>query len=331
MKAPRLVSHLVATGIPVALGASFALTLGWGVGRMMGDRGLLSGLLFYIPTPVLLLTWLGWSVGFWRGGGGLRCRSARGRRERALALVASALVLFFAAELLGREMGWRVGDGQVDELRTEAGPSLKLVHWNVFRNYLPWSAKIERLRAAGAQVYVLNEVPRQVSRGNWALRLGPNMDYALADSMVVACQGRVLAHRFEHHGGLSILEADCRVEGRRLRVMAVDMPADPTVVRGPLLERLVATIEARRPDLVAGDFNAPRRSLRLRHLPEGYVHAYEAVGSGWPFTWPMPWPVLAIDQCIVGPAIRPYEHRYVSVLASDHRMQVLRFGWSSRG
>lgn len=318
-------------GVPVAIGASFVLTLGWGVGRVVGDRGLLSGLLFYIPTPVMLLIWMAWALGSWRGGeAGGRHRSVRGRYRHALALVASALVSFFAVELLSREMHWRIGPSGESRLESRAagGASLVLVHWNVFRNYLPWSAKIERLRAAEAQVYVLNEVPRQVSRGNWALRLGPNMDYALADSMVVACQGRVLAHRFEHHRGLSILEADCRVEGRRLRVMAVDMPADPAVVRGPLLERLVATMEERRPDLVAGDLNAPRRSLRLRHLPEGYVHAYEAVGSGWPFTWPMPWPVLAIDQCMVGPRIRPDQHRYVSTPASDHRLQILRFGWA---
>lgn len=315
-------------------------TSAWCLGRVLGDGNVLTGLLFYVPTPVLAVSWL--AMAAWLSF--LRARApapapalgpALGptplpkpspKPSQWLALLAAVVGLLLAVELATVEIQWSRPAARPPS--TEFSSELALVHWNVFRNYLPWKRKIERLRAAAAQIYVLNEVPRQVSRGNWALRLGPNMQYAMANLSVVACQGAVLGQESHFYDGLSVLEVDCRIEGQQLRIFAVDMPADPLVARDPLLARLVERIELRRPDLVAGDLNAPRRSLRLQPLPTGYAHAYEAAGAGWPFTWPSPLPVLAIDQCFFGPRIAPSHHRFVRTLASDHALQVFRFSIS---
>lgn len=78
-------------------------------------------------------------------------------------------------------------------------------------------------------------------------------------------------------------------------------------------------------DIVVGDFNAPRRSRALSPLPSGFVHAYEATGSGWSYTWPIPFPVYAIDQCILGSRISPVVYDLESSWRSDHRRQILEF------
>jgi vancomycin resistance protein VanJ len=88
---------------------------------------------------------------------------------------------------------------------------------------------------------------------------------------------------------------------------------------------VVADMQALNPDLVLGDFNAPRRSRALDPLPQGYTHAYEAVGHGWAYSWPMPLPVLAIDQTILSDRIEPFSYALHSTIVSDHRMQVLDF------
>jgi len=63
-----------------------------------------------------------------------------------------------------------------------------------------------------------------------------------------------------------------------------------------------------RPDLVAGDFNAPRRSRAISPLPAGFAHAYDLAGCGWSYTWPVICPLYAIDQCIVSNSVRPIRY-----------------------
>jgi endonuclease/exonuclease/phosphatase family metal-dependent hydrolase len=112
------------------------------------------------------------------------------------------------------------------------------------------------------------------------------------------------------------------VAGRTLGVLAVNLISSPRVPRDPLLARVVQMIEQQAPDLVLGDFNAPRRSRALARLPVGFRHAYDAAGSGWSATWPAALPLLAIDQTIVGPrlAVRGYSLRTTRI--SDHRLQL---------
>jgi endonuclease/exonuclease/phosphatase family metal-dependent hydrolase len=76
-------------------------------------------------------------------------------------------------------------------------------------------------------------------------------------------------------------------------------------------------------DVILGDLNAPRRSRALTPPPPGFVHAYDAAGSGWSATWPVPLPLWAIDQCLVGPRLQVVGYRLGFRRGSDHRMQVV--------
>jgi endonuclease/exonuclease/phosphatase (EEP) superfamily protein YafD len=122
---------------------------------------------------------------------------------------------------------------------------------------------------------------------------------------------------------LTAFLVEVQLSGHPLLLMAVDMPSDLQYAREPRLEELVELIRTYQPDLVLGDFNAPRRSNALAKLPQGYRHAYDAVGRGWSYTWPVPMPLYALDQCILGPRIEPIRYDLQSSLFSDHRRQVL--------
>ena len=163
-----------------------ATTLGlvsaWLAGRILGDGNLWTGLLFYIPTWVPITACLITSLYF---------RQAR----RSIAAISGIVALALLGHWLATEMTWTRPTANSElhsSVKSGFDHRYQLVHWNVFRNYLPWKSKIERLRSIEADIFVLNEVPRQISRGNWALKLGPHMDYALGQLMVVACRGRVL-------------------------------------------------------------------------------------------------------------------------------------------
>ena len=110
-----------------------------------------------------------------------------------------------------------------------------------------------------------------------------------------------------------------------LKLFVVDLASSLLNARNPRLHELTALMMLHQPDIVVGDFNAPRRSLAISPLPDGFVHAYEAAGSGWSYTWPVPCPVYAIDQCILGRRIVPLRYDLETTTCSDHRLQILDF------
>jgi len=112
-----------------------------------------------------------------------------------------------------------------------------------------------------------------------------------------------------------------RPEGT-VRLMVVDLPSELSVPRDPLLQKINRLIEEHQPDLVIGDFNAPRRSRAFSQLPAGYRHAFESAGQGCGYTWPILVPMLAIDHCLHGPRIVPVRYELRTSLSSDHRLQV---------
>ena len=130
----------------------------------------------------------------------------------------------------------------------------------------------------------------------------------------------------EHHGAARAWPLTWTPPGGEpIRVLVADLPSDLAEARGPHLAWLHERMVAFAPDLVVGDFNAPRRALGLATLPRGYEHAYERVGSGYSATFPVPVPLWAIDQTIFGARIEPLAYELRSTLASDHRLQRLDF------
>jgi endonuclease/exonuclease/phosphatase family metal-dependent hydrolase len=115
------------------------------------------------------------------------------------------------------------------------------------------------------------------------------------------------------------------VGARPLTLLLGHLPSSLLIARHPRLQEIRSLIEMHHPDLIVGDFNTPRRSWVFAHLPKGYAHAYDVAGSGWSYTWPVPCPLWAIDQCIVGPRVEAIRYELHSKWASDHRLQRLQF------
>jgi len=217
----------------------------------------------------------------------------------------------------------RMHIGNRDEPR---GDTLRLVHWNVFRGRLGWDGIERSLQQSRPDLCVLSEIPRGVSveatatsfgHGYSAIRLSNLAVVArgsLGEGVPIPCQKGVRAYGVIWQSP----RGNCRV-------MVVDLDSSLLLAREPRLLAVRKAMIDWRADIVVGDFNAPRRSRALSALPQGFVHAYDAVGSGCSYTWPMPCPMYAIDQCILGRRVRPAAYRLESSLHSDHRRQVLDF------
>ncbi len=291
---------------------AWALVFLWGlwvVGYYARDATWLTGLCFFIPTPVVcgVLAASAWK---WR-------RSGRGRE----AVVLGWLGFWAGFFMVGSENKIFPRGHE----RPRAGV-LRLVHWNVNRGDFGWDGIESELRAARPDLCVLSEVPGKADVQTLARRFGADFSGVRAGNMAVVARGTLHgAGWLSRHDGVKIYGVIWTSPSGECRVMAVDLPSNPLLARAPMLGEVRKWMLDWHPDIVVGDFNAPRRSRALSPLPEGYAHAYEAVGFGWSYTWPVPCPVYAIDQCIAGARIRPVDYSLESSWRSDHRRQIFEF------
>ncbi|MEM7353295.1 MAG: endonuclease/exonuclease/phosphatase family protein [Acidobacteriota bacterium] len=289
--------------------------LPWLIGQWLRDRWWLSGLCFYIPSPVLCAALLLSAPLLWRKGR---------RRVAAAALLASLLPALVIVSLENR-WGALPVDPTVDPTARAIPSELTLVHWNVFRGWLGWDRVQQRLAEHPADIYVLSELPESLGAQRVAA-FGDGFSLIRHSTLGIGCRGFVEG-RSERppSADIGLLYAVCQVGDQHVSILAADLPASPWIARGPRLREVKRWVEHYRPDITVGDFNAPRRSLELSNLSPGYAHAYAVAGRGWSYTWPEPLPVLAIDQCILGPGVRAEHYRIHTSWLSDHRLQSLRF------
>ena len=90
-------------------------------------------------------------------------------------------------------------------------------------------------------------------------------------------------------------------------VFGCDVASDTLYQREPHLRELARRISLRKnPVIVAGDFNTPLDSVHFRLLRDlGLKEAFETAGSGYLPTWPLPCPVLSLDQIWLDPRLEP--------------------------
>ena len=294
---------------------SLALGLAWALGQVFRDLTTWTAILFYLPSPVIGVASLLAALLAWR------------RRRRILA-AASALL---CAGALGATWGENPRLFVRPSGVVLAPDTITLLHWNVCRGCQGWPQVVDALRRHPADVVLLSEFPKSEDVRATAAALGAEYQGRKLGTMAVLGRGSRLsvesllnAYELEGHrviwGG-----AQDGANGAQsaLEILAVDVVATPLVARHPQLGRIQAWIEAEQPDLVVGDFNAPRRSWRLARLPAGYADAYDVAGTGWAGTWPSRAPIWALDHVLVGPRVRARHFDTPFLRGSDHRAQWL--------
>jgi vancomycin resistance protein VanJ len=279
----------------------------WLVGQSARDSSWLTGLCFYIPSVVLVITFLGF---------GLIYAMGNQLRNSLLAIALALPPLGFIGFVENRFFR---------PLPPTAPDALRLVHWNtggaLHRNGVQCV-----LLAQHADLYVLSEIGASQSVRKFTDALGPAYQASVFGGMAVVGKGIV------RPGGWIFRRNRAQVQsvvweyaGHSATLFVVDLPSDIFMPRAPLLEAILALVARDRPDLVVGDFNAPRRSRALSALPVGYQHAYDTCGTGFSYTWPVPLPMYALDQCIHSSRVIPNRYTLLGSVQSDHCRQVFQF------
>ncbi|MAJ46140.1 MAG: hypothetical protein CBC35_02425 [Planctomycetes bacterium TMED75] len=136
--------------------------------------------------------------------------------------------------------------------------------------------------------------------------------------------------------GCQVVLIELELQGRLLRIWTVDLPSDPTLVRGTLFANLAARLDSLQldpPDLVLGDFNVPRNSLSLQRTFSSMQNAFDLVGVGWHGTWPARLPLWQLDQVLLSDRVEGIRYQVFPTSQGAHRMQqaIIRLGKSADG
>ena len=306
------------------------VTVFWVAGQFLRDRNWWMGLLFYFPTPILV----GWLLLF-------LVISRKNRRVNVFLLVTPLMMLLLVEnhwirptpELSAkstREIDTPQNTTATTSHQATSPSELKritarkrLIHWNVARGVMGWKQQWKYIESFQPDIIVISEIPEPFEIASLT-----GFDVLTVDGMAVACHGSMTKSRTLVRGGaLNAYHITCTIAEGPFELLIADMTSHVTVPRDPYLGPFVALLAQRKIDVSVGDFNAPRRSLAFCNLPEGFRHAYDDAGAGWSYTWPVPVPCLAIDQCITGPDVHAVRYELRSTLLSDHRLQILDFDW----
>ena len=282
----------------------------WVVGQITRDATGLSALCFYIPSLFLACAFSCLAV--WE------CARKRARAALLTAILAVPPLFWvgFVENSFSRPT------------RSATSNPVRLVHWNLYDAKLGWSAITTILLSLSADVYVFAEIPEGHAQ-QFAGRCGEAYRAVEFDNLAVVVRGSIESHDWlVTRGGAKFYSLKWRNQERVTSLIVVDLISDIWVARNPLLDQLRDVVKREQPDLVVGDFNAPRRSLVLADLPDGYEHAYRSVGSGFGYTWPVPVPMYSLDHCIHGPRITPLAYELRSTIRSDHRLQIFDYSFS---
>lgn len=244
-----------------------SLLAAWIVGQILRDRNWWTGLIFYLPTPVLV-AWLLLLLG---------C-SRTSRRFYAGLMILPLLSLLIIENHWMRQplpsTAFVPPAAPQDSDLSPAGTdniSQRLIHWNIARGAMGWEHQWKHIASLAPDIVVLSEIPVPFDP---SLLYG--FDVLVVDEMAVACHGRVtrsgpLVKRRPERLSRNVrtFDGDARTVNCRYDVKS---PSP----RNRYLQPFVSLLAEHRIDVSVGDFNAPRRSLAFSHLPEGFQHAYDA-------------------------------------------------------
>lgn len=294
----------------------------WIVGQMFRDSMHLTALCFYIPSPLVVILLFG--------------KALRNFRKPRRAVRPFLWMLLPLMSILLLENHW---DRRA--LRSEKKEVHRLVHWNIYGSNFGLKNILQTVDEYQPDLMVLSEVPKIVRTARFHERYREGYSILQIGNMVIVGKGHLATVEVTPltRGTVGLVEWNDR--DRKRLVLVADLPSSILIARDPILRQLNRLIEEHHPDFLVGDLNAPRLSNQLQRLPAGYRHAYDAVGAGWSYTWPVRWPmhsvlrpvlesillapVLSLDHCIIGPDVKPLHYDLRTTRFSDHRLQLFEF------
>ncbi len=321
-------------------GTLLVLILGL-LGQLVRDRTLLFTFLFYLPLIPIGIWAIVWDIGH------------KGRSlpiPFSLSLLGLVAINWMTISMIGKEM---------PSGHHSAQTSLRLLQWNVrwggksYRKY--WSDSDQRrawptLRKAiiknKADIIVLNEPPQDKRLDRLVTQLGEGWqlirhhkttgledDPRKRNTMAILSRFPLQRHSLlDFHRGQGIL-ATITYKSRPIHLLAIDGDRNLRESKISFLTDVKKAVGKFMPDIVAGDFNAPSRSIGFdgfEQLGNGY-HLASRLSAVWRGSWIGFLPLYDIDHIWFSQRLKHKHTNFLFSWVTDHRGQYIDFSVPTLG
>jgi endonuclease/exonuclease/phosphatase family metal-dependent hydrolase len=311
--------------------ALFVTLLGGLLSLIIRDRLPVVGWLIYVPLVPLGMIALIWELAA-RGRGLPKLRFALGL-VGALAL-ASGIVT-------------SLGSGLPPLRETPGVTPITVLQWNVRwggggggadGKAERWDSICRDVARHAPDIVILSECPsqervarlEQTSGSTWtSVRSEHPRRSRYLYRLLVASRWPVTLEREDAIPSGRVMQAVVAVPGGDVRVLVVDGESpfwhDRTARLGAVAQLCRDAAQSGKPiDLIAGDFNAIRRSVGFDRISDAGFVSFGASGAGWCATWPSICPLYDIDHVWVSERWDIVSLERFTNLVTDHRGQVVR-------
>ena len=107
--------------------------------------------------------------------------------------------------------------------------------------------------------------------------------------------------------------------------LLVDLPSNPAFSRFKMLADLRSRLDALTtsiPDIIVGDFNTVRGGAAIATFAPKMHNAFDTAGVGFGATYPRIFPLLHIDQILLGSRVIVLHYEIIDTGSGAHRMQI---------
>ena len=287
--------------------AALVVCTAWWIGWLVKDSHPVLMWLYFIPTIAVIFFCFFWLIMTLRD------------RFRLLQLFVFVTILFYFMRIMVIDHRWyREPASLPDE-------SIRILHWNTAWGVLGVESLVRSIADDSPDIVMISEPPRLDMISDIAY-------HALGMEHIFTDAGMTIASHYPityvesipiENGAAWHVRVD--TDQGPLHVVGVDLISRPNLPRRKPLLTLAAWVASqtnREPVVMIGDFNTPHDSVMFKPLRHHMRHAYELRGRGWPYTWPVPLPVLAIDHIWVSPDITVHDYFLKTTRFSDHKRQI---------
>lgn len=270
------------------------------------------GILFY-ASPLSVLT-----------AGSLFCLVVATRfRQWRRGVLWLILTGFFFTIWIQRDFRW---SPQPPQQTSDSSPSISVLLWNIARK-TDLTDTAAALRARDADVIALIEIAGDPKEWRQSLRdLLPDYDISvLGGGMALLVRGTAeTAIPHSLGGGSEAREITATVKGIEFTFLVVDINANLQISREEALRNLATIADnlSNKRIIILGDFNTPPDSVWLNPLRQNHLQIFETCGRGYRATWPIPLPLIQLDQIWTNHLTNPIACEHYGLFLSDHSQVV---------
>ncbi|MEO8351824.1 MAG: endonuclease/exonuclease/phosphatase family protein [Chthoniobacteraceae bacterium] len=239
--------------------------------------------------------------------------------------------LFWISLILALTLSWAQDDWHFWP-KTNQPRDLRVVLWNVASPTRRMPAQVKILRGLDPDIIALAETleKRNPSVQRWREAFPEYQAVAGRGAMLLLVRGKAVPEeRVRLSPGSYAQIVTATVRGRTLRVVQVDLAASVGFDRSlpfPRLQQILAR-HAAEDAILLGDFNTPSDSVHFQNLRRHWTNTFDAAGYGYRATWPLPLPVLDLDQIWTHGRVRVIRCAPRFTALSDHRLLRVDLAW----